>query len=195
MIKNNKNQVYEALVIVLILFILSFIIFSFLNDKNKLSNVDKDSLIVNFEKDKQITLKNILPVSDALGKEFDGHGSDDGIQGFLEFSVKNISDKKVSYQIFLTKNKGKSTEIAGDFIKLYFSDEKDNPLKGFDSNKIPTYNSLLFLENKPDSKLLFNDDIASGDEKKYKLRAWLSDLYAISASEESFEFRVEVKEY
>lgn len=195
MIKNNKKQVYGALVIVLILFILSFIIFSFLNDKNKLSNVDKDSLVVNFEKDNQITLKNILPVSDALGKEFDGHGSDDGIQGFLEFSVKNISNKKVSYQIFLTKNKSKSKEIAGDFIKLYFSDEKDNPLKGFDSNKIPTYNSLLFLENKPDCKLLFNDDIASGDEKKYKLRAWLSDLYAISASEESFEFRVEVKEY
>lgn len=194
MIRNNKKQVFFALLIVIGLFILSFIIIIFTNYKNKLSNTDKNSLVVNFKENNRVFLKNILPVSDTLGKAFDGNGSDEGIQGYLEIFVRNTSKKTVSYQIFLTRNKSKTKEIAGDFIKIYFSDEKNKPLKGFDSNKIPTYNSLLFLNNKPDCKLLFEDRIDSGDEKKYILRAWLSDLYAIASNEETFDFSVKVRE-
>lgn len=193
MVKNNKKQFYTALAIVLGLFILSFIIIFFTRDKNDLK-VNNNSLVVSFKKDNRIILKNILPVSDKLGKKFDGKGTDAGIQGFIEFSIKNVSDKTTFFEIYLTKNNNDSKEIAGDYVKVYLTDKTDKAVKEFDSNKIPSYSSLLILESIPGAKLLMQDKIEAGKEKSYKLRAWLSDLYAVSTDEEIFDFTIRVKE-
>lgn len=193
--KNNKDQLCTALLIVLGLFILSFIFFFLFNDViiDKSSKENQDVLEVNFLKDDKVTINNTLPVSDKLGKEFNGDGVAEGIQGYNKFSIKNTSKDKIKYEIYLTKNENNDTELSAKYVKLYLTDDKDLALKSFDRNKLPVFSSLMVLNDMPESFLLFKETLNSKEEKNFKLRVWLADTYAISKNMEKFSFTINVR--
>lgn len=193
--RNNKKQLYAALIIVLILFILSFVLFFLFSKFNIVNNskVNQDVLNINFTKSKKINLKNTLPVSDELGKSFDGTGVSEGLQGYNEFSIKNTSSSTIRYEIYLTKNQIKGTELSEKYIKLYLTDGNDLALKGFDNNKLPAFSSLMVLSDMPNGFLMFRGTLNSSEEKMFRLRVWLADTYAISKNEEKFSFNINVR--
>lgn len=194
MIKNNKKQIFVALVIVLCLFILSFVIMYLCNVGNQANHdINQDALEINFSQENKVLLNNILPVGDNLGKRFDGKGTEEGIQGYSEFELKNISEDKVNFEIYLTRKDTDTKCISENYIKCYLTDGADNALEGFHTNKIPTYKSLVVLNDKPNSKLLFKGNINSKSNLKFKLRVWLDDTYVISQNKESFEFTIGVR--
>lgn len=193
MLKNYKKQVFFALVIVLGLFVLSFFVMSYFSTDSLKNKVNQDVLHIDYKGKNRIVLKNIVPVGDKLGKTFDGKGTEDGVQGFLDFSIENTSNKEVYFEIFLTKKEFKGKMISEKFVKCFLTDTQDNVLNGFDSNSVPVYNSLLVLNDKPDSRLLLKNKLAAGEKKSFRLRNWLSDTYVISKESEQFIFDVSVR--
>lgn len=177
-----------AIAISIILFFVLIIIKFFYNTDDENYNIS-----VSYERSNSVEIKTILPLSDTLGKNYDGKKLQDGILGYVVFSVENLSNERSKYEIFITKSKYNDKEIRGRYIKFYLTDYNDIALDGFNNNKIPTYNNLYILSNKPDSKLLYTSYLEGGESKQFKLRVWLSDTYILSNEEYNFLFDVGVR--
>ena len=191
MLKKNKKQVVLALLIVLCVFLVSILFVFFYFNRGK--SEDKNQLVsTSFKESQTIILKNTLPISDELGRNIDGVGTEEGIQGYVVMSIQNNTDKDVNYDIYITK-KEIEKEIKENYIKLYLTDEADNPLEGYEQNSVPTYNDMFSLVDFPAARLLYNGSLKGRENRKVVLRAWLSDSYAVSNEEKSFTFDVNVR--
>ena len=98
----------------------------------------------------------------------------------------------VNYEIYIIKEYNKS-EIKGDYIIYYLSDDSNYLLKGYDSNILPSYKSLLSLSDKPYAKLLYSGSLSSEEKKNFILKTWVSDSYTISDNLEKFRVNVNIR--
>ena len=190
--KAYRRQVKLAFFIVFLLF-LFVAIFSFFYYRHKSLTDYSDLLDVSFQTSDVVVLKNTIPISDTLGRNIDGEHIDKGVQGYVDFTIKNKSNELISYDIILTKQVVEGEEIKDSFVKFYLTDYEDIPFSGFNGNYVPSFADLNYLSDKPSSKLLLSDQINKNEEKKYRLRVWLSDRYSISFTEESFSVDVDVR--
>ncbi len=192
MVKKDVRQLTLAIIVIVCLFAV-FIGFGFLFNKYKNTENKTYNLGVKFSDNRNVYLENTLPVTDKIGKELDGVSSTKSIQGFKEFSIENNYDKKINYQIYLKVKNSCENMIDEDFIKLYLTDTSNNPLSGFENNKLPTYSSISSLNDKPDSKLLYTGSINKNSISKFRLRVWVSDLYSVNRDKECFSFDIYVR--
>ncbi len=192
MVKKDVKQLTLAIIVIVCLFVV-FMGFGFLFDKYKSSENKTYNLGVKFSDNRNVYLENTLPVTDKIGKELDGVSSSMSLQGFKEFSIENNYDKKIDYQIYLKVKNSCENMIDEEYIKLYLTDTSNNPLSGFENNKLPTYSSISSLNDKPDSKLLYTGSINKNSISKFRLRVWVSDLYSINRDKECFSFDIYVK--
>lgn len=192
MVKKDVKQLTLAIIVIVCLFVV-FMGFGFLFDKYKSSDDKTYNLGVKFSDNRNVYLENTLPVTDKIGKELDGVSSSKSLQGFKEFSIENNYDKKIDYQIYLKVKNSCENMIDEEYIKLYLTDTSNNPLSGFENNKLPTYSSISSLNDKPDSKLLYTGSINKNSISKFRLRVWVSDLYSINRDKECFSFDIYVK--
>ncbi len=192
MVKKDVKQLTLAIIVIVCLFVV-FMGFGFLFDKYKSSENKTYNLSVKFSDNRNVYLENTLPVTDKIGKELDGVSSSKSLQGFKEFSIENNYDKKIDYQIYLKVKNSCENMIDEEYIKLYLTDNSNNPLSGFENNKLPTYSSISTLNDKPDSKLLYTGSINKNSISKFRLRVWVSDLYSINRDKECFSFDIYVK--
>lgn len=144
--------------------------------------------------DNVIHIKNDLPIGDELGKKISAEDIQDGLQGYLEFSIKETKGYKTKFEVYL-KKKNVVSEIDSNYIKLYLTNMNDKAVTGFDSNLIPSYKSLRVDSKSPTEKILYRGEINSLGEEKYKLRIWLSDASSIETEDKDFEFEIGVKTY
>ena len=135
---NLKSKRANKLVLISITLIVVFfvLIYSNYRKNNNPSIPDKDQLFIKYDDVDIIEIENKLPVADALGKKFNGEGTEDGVQGYLELSVKNITNKKVKYEVLGTKLPTDNMQISDNYIKIYLTNEDNSPLNGFDLNAI-----------------------------------------------------------
>jgi hypothetical protein len=140
-----------------------------------------------------IKLTNKLPISDEIGKSYTGKGMEDGIEGYSEFTIHNPNDKKVDFEIYVTKMDLEVDEIKSNYIKFYLTDEKNNPVNGFEQNKIKSYSDLYALSDKPGSRLVYRGSLVAGSTKKYILRSWVADTYILSKDLEGFNYDIDVR--
>ncbi len=192
MVKKDVRQLTLAIIVIVCLFAV-FMGFGFLFNKYKNTENKTYNLGVKFSDNRNVYLENTLPVTDKIGKELDGVSSTKSIQGFKEFSIENNYDKKINYQIYLKVKNSCENMIDEDFIKLYLTDTGNNPLSGFENNKLPTYSSISSLNDKPDSKLLYTGSINKNSISKFRLRVWVSDLYSVNRDKECFSFDIYVR--
>lgn len=185
MIFKDKKQIIIAFIIVVFFIILSVFITFMVKD-----GTDKNNLSISINS-KNINITNELPISDILGKKIE---ENDKNIGFATISIKNNNKINASYQIFVTKKESNKKQIKENYIKLYLCDSEGNEIKGFDSSLIPSYNDLRYLNDKPNSKLLYNGTIAGEDTEKLLLKVWVSDSYALSDEIENFTFDIGVRE-
>ena len=189
--KKYRSQLTISSIIVVILFLLLFLFSFFIFRKNNERNIKSHYYTSNV-----LRLKDLLPVSDSLGKKFTGHGTAEGVQGYVEFSISNISNRMASYEIYLTEHNSSDEsfqKIRGNYVKFYLTNEIDVPMKGFDKNVLPTYNDLGVLKDLPSGKLLYHGEIRGKTTEKYRLRVWLSDSYSIISTEKGKKFIVDVR--
>ncbi len=150
---------------------------------------------IRYELDDYITIKNKIPLSDAIAKKYDGSLIEDGTEGYIEFSILNEHDKMAIYEILLKKNKISPKEIPDSCIRLFLTDDRDMPMNGFDGNVLPLYRDLPYLVDQPSSKLLYSGILEGNSTHKFRLRAWYADHCAISGVPETFQFEVSVKNH
>ena len=190
-----KKDILKRIIIVLIIivFILFVMFLFFLRNQflPKRGSNQSDVKIV-YELDDFITVKNILPISDSIGKSYDGSVVQEGTQSLIDFSIVNSNSDLVVYDIYLTKNQISPREIKDNYVKVFLTDDRDPPLKGFDSNIIPVFSDLPYMSHKPSSKLLYSGVIEGNTTQYFRLRAWLSDSYSLSGLLETFQFDVGV---
>lgn len=192
MVKKDVKQLTLAIIVIVCLFVV-FIGSGFLFNRYKSTENKAYNLGVKFSDNRNVYLENTLPVTDKIGRELDGVNSSTGIYGFKEFSIENNYDKKVDYQIYLRVKNSCENIIDEDFIKLYLTDTNNNPLSGFENNKLPSYSSISSLNDKPDGKLLYTGSINKNSISKFRLRVWVSDLYSINRDKECFSFDIYVR--
>ena len=153
----------------------------------------KYTIDVKFDSNDIVQLTNKLPVSDEIGKSYNGTGIEKGIVEYKTFTITNSNESKVKYEIYLTKLENNIDDMRTGYIKLYLTDDKNNPLDGFETNKLKTYYELPALSDKITSRLLYSGYLVSGSSKKFILRSWVSDTYILSSKEEDFRYDIGVR--
>ena len=185
-----RKQVFISLFVVFFLFLLSFI-FAFFSNQNREKN--KKPLLVKFNSSKVIYFTNKLPISDALGKKIDNKDVESGIQGYVDFFVKNPNNFSVEYDIYLTKRDIQYNQIKSEYIKFYVTNSNNVPYNGYEKHKVPSYGELLYLSDKPNSRLLYHGFLNKNSSESFKIRSWLSDSYVIADNTEEFSVDVKVR--
>ena len=178
---------------ILSIFIIVVIVFMFIFiDHNK--NNTNSNVLVKFNDSDIITIDSKLTISDTLGKTLTNDTVENGVFGFLDFSVSNKTNRKVRYEINLIKQSVIGHVIKDNYIKLYLTDYNDNLYKNFSFNSlVPNYNQLSNSKRtSSNNKVLYTDELNSLEVKYYRLRVWLSDSYVVSSEKESFSFDVDV---
>ena len=188
----NDNRFFKAILIV-VLSLVTFLLVGaiiIIIDRYKTGSYKID---VRFNTSSVVQLTNKLPISDSIGKNYMGSGIEKGIAEYIEFTVSNPNKKKVKYEVYLTRDNNISNSIRSNYIKLYLTDSKDNPLDGFKTKRIKSYYDLYVFNNKPGSKLLYTGTLGAGKNKHLILRSWVADTYVLSDREETFGFSVSVR--
>lgn len=189
----NKTKDRSIIITLIILLIVSLAVAGYyIVDGAFFVSNDKGSVKVAFAGNNNIKLKNILAITDTFGKKLTGKGTREGIQGYLEFTIKEASSNNLKYEIYVIKNKSKN-EINDNYIKFYLTDEDDKPVKGFEKNVIPNYNSLRVAVDNPGNKILYRGKIDKNEEKNFKLRVWMSDSSPIDRDEKDYSIDIKVR--
>ena len=185
----SSKQVKKILLLVLFL----VVIIGVLIYGNYRSRVNNDQLFVRFESSDIIGIENKLPVSDSLGKKFNGVGTEEGVQGYLEFSITNKGKDKLYYEVIATKQAIEGKEISDKYIKLHLTNSDNDPLTGYDLNATPVFYNFPYLKDRTSSKLIYTGILMGNSKETLKLHMWLSDNYRVSMIPESFKVDIDVR--
>ena len=192
MMKRNKKEFLQSILIVLLsLMVFVLIIAGYIKiDEYKRSFY---RLNTKFDTSDIITVSNKLPLSSEVGRNYTGSGMEKDIEGYAVFSINNPNEKKVNYEIYITKKENQVNSIKSNYISLYLTDWDNNPYDGFDKNETVAYSDLYTLTDKPGSRLLYKGSLVSGGTKNFILRSWVSDNYVISDEEAMFSYDIDVR--
>lgn len=140
--------------------------------------------------DSYILLEDVIPISDKQGKELSGKGN------VFDFSVSSSykGANKIKYDIFTEPVE--SNTLDDKYIKVYLTDQNNNPIGDYDNNAVPVYSSLQKYNYNGNSKgrLLHSSYLtANNSNKKYRLRIWVSSDFTDGSSKKSFSFKVNVR--
>lgn len=194
MINKYRKQINIVLIVILFLVVVSSCVSMLLLKKQSILNprVLNEDLNVQFLTESNAVIENILPLSDEIGRDLSGSGTESGIQGFIEFSVHNTSDYTANYEVYLTQQVLDENTIRSDYIKVYLTDFDNNPFEDYVLS-VPTYSDLLALSDHLESRLLYSGKLSGGEEQSFRLRSWLSDNYALEDETLNFQYDVHVR--
>ena len=190
--KHDNKSVLKSISIVILFLVVFLIIIAIINKVDEY-NRRSYKLDTKFKTNDIVQINNRLPVSDTIGKSYPGTGVEKGIIEYKEFTISNPNPKEVKYEIYLTQMTTSLKNLRSSYIKLYLTDEKDNPVDGFNKKKIPSFYDLLSLNDKPSGRLLYKGSLKSSGSETFILRSWVSDTYMLSGDEEGFSFDIDVR--
>lgn len=150
-----------------------------------------------------INLTNALPMSDTNGKKLNGN------QEVFDFTVTGNYGEKgtVLYDVYATPY---DMTLSDKYVKVYVTDQNDNPVEGYEGEEIPTYNTLedySISASTTDTfttkgKLLYSSELTpEKNSDNLRIRVWLSSSYGSSENAEentpekslTFAFKVNVR--
>lgn len=182
MIRNSKyfGKNY-ILVFIGVIFVFLFVFFM-----PVIYNLDNNNDVRLIGNDNKISISNVLPLADVSGKNLNVDTINDKILNSLDFSIEGTGStkKSVDYEVYLIGNS--ENTINTSYVKVYLTDNEDNPFNLYASNVVPTYRDLRVSNTKADAKIIYAGSIKGGERKDFKLRVWLADNYFINDSEQQF---------
>ncbi|MCI8347551.1 MAG: hypothetical protein HFJ12_06385 [Bacilli bacterium] len=150
-----------------------------------------------------INLTNALPMSDTNGKKLNGD------QEVFDFTVTGNYGEKgtVLYDVYVTPY---DMTLSDKYVKIYVTDQHDNPVEGYDRDEVPTYNTLedySIPSSTKDTfttkgKLLYSSELTpERNSHDLRVRVWLSSSYGSSGNKDentpekslTFAFKVNVR--
>ena len=185
------NSVFKKFGLLIFMGILSLLILLFFVFRPK--KFDDSSISINYLNGSQeLVVSNSLPMTDVVGKSISLNNYKLGTTGYLEFEIKSNVEDRIKYEIYLTKLE-RQIEVPVKFVKVYLTDENNNPLEYFEESKIPTYYDLRLSDSDPSGKLIYSGYLKKNSSKKFVLRMWVADTYELTPEEIRFEAKLNVK--
>lgn len=185
------KQVILAFFVVVILS-LSYLFFLYMYKLSTTKNYNEDDLVISTKTINNIEINDSLPLSDKMAKSLDITDIYDGIEGYIEFSIKNKADSPVNYEIYAIKNEIEDG-IDERFVKIYLTDSEGKPVGTYDKSYAPTFYSLRFLNDLPAGRSIYKGTLDDHDTDKFILRTWVSDGYPYRTKEKKFSFSLDVR--
>lgn len=202
--KKSRKQVIISLVFVFLLIGavvgISYAVWSrtFRGEKDNSLTAASVSFSYTESNTNNISLTDTLPISDNNGKKLSGD------KETFDFTVSGNYGQtgNVLYDVYATPY---DMTLSDKYVKVYLTDQNDNPVKGYEKEEVPTYHLLEdYKENGSNtkSKLLYSSELTPTKKSEdLRLRVWLSSSYGESGAlegnnpEESltFAFKVNVK--
>ena len=181
----KKFRIVFLLIILVLILALVFFLPTFSSVDNVLS--------VSYLSEDKLHVSNLLPMTDVVGMKINADSNKVGVTGYLEFEVSSSIDRKVEYEIYLTKNDFE-LEVPPKFVKVYLTDENDVLIESVKSSKIPTYFDLKVSDINPSGRVLYSGNLKNKGSKKFKLRMWVADTYELTVDARNFSVNLNVKE-
>lgn len=191
----NKNEKKKELIIsiigVFLLFIvvvgISYAVWSktFLGTKENSINTGYVSFSYTESDTNVIKISNAVPISDANGKILSGE------EEMFDFSVSaNFAGvTSIDYEIYATPI---IQTIDSDYIKVYLTDQNDNPVGFYDDADVPTYSSLEDSSVEGSKTIYTSSLTSSGEVNDYRLRIWVASNFNVPNESQQFAFKVNV---
>lgn len=111
-----------------------------------------------------LELTKVKAVSDFYGKYL--------LNNYFDFEVELPEDGNTNIQYdIIVKDIG--NKIDGKYVKVYLTDQKNKPLKGFESS-VPVYSALT---DNLEGRIIYTSNLDGKENGKFRLRIWISDKY------------------
>lgn len=186
--KKKKNFYIGIVLIIIIAFLFCWLFFSKLMNKNSSIEFSYTQGVTN-----QLVLNNLLPINDSVGKTLKRTKEKDGVQSYFDFEVKNPSSfSNVKYEVYLVAKTG-INQINPNYVKVYLTDEKENSLVKYSRESVPVYSELRISANDIEGKQVYVGSLKKQENKKFRLRIWLSDAYVVTPETREFSIGIRVK--
>lgn len=193
--KNNKNNnrkeiaitTISLLILIVAVFGISYSIWTqtLTGTKENSINTGYVSFSYNESETNVISIQNAIPISDENGKKLTGN---DNTFDFT-LSAKFAGVSSIGYEIYATPVE---KTLDTNFVKVYLTDQNDNPVSGFDGT-VPTYEELTD-STEVGSKTIYKSSLTQSDKvEKFRLRVWISSDYNYSEESKRLSFKVNVK--
>lgn len=191
---NRKSEVFLSLIGVFILLLavlgISYAVWSksFKGTKENSLTTGNVSFTYSEAENSYILIENAIPISDRQGKKLNGE------RNVFDFNVSTTSSNTIKYDIF-AEPVGKNT-LPEKSLKIYLTDQKDNPVEGYNGETVPLYSDLknYNYNGNNKNKLIYSSHLTNGNKnKKYRLRIWLSSDSNNGENQLKFSFKVNVK--
>lgn len=188
--KKVKHMILSHKGLLFLILILAF--FVVINVYSYLLKKEPPKVLFNGQEEVKILSK--LPITDASAKDLDISNIQSDIIGYAEFSLELEAgaSEETQYEIYLTDITD-SDVFKYDYVKVYLTDENDNPYKQFEVNKVPSYTDMRISLSAPEKRILLAGTIKPSEVKKFKLRIWVADTYVLDNNEKEFKGRISVK--
>ena len=176
------------LIVFIVVVILVFFLMLWKENLDHKNNNTSIQVFSNYSSD--ISLRDGFPMNDTLGKNISFEEDNSTVQGYYEFEIN--SEEDTNYEIFAIE-KYYNRLIHPNYIKVYLTDENNNPIDGFDSLSVPTFYDLTVSSLNPAGRRLYYGHLKAGETKKYIFRSWVGDAYSISPVERNFGIKIFVE--
>lgn len=194
--KRNKKKLIVLSSFIVLLLVLSILgvtyaFYKYAKSGEIFNTLTTGSITFNYtEATPSLNLTNAYPVTDIVGKT---------TKAYFDFSVSGSIKGKatINYEIYLTP--GINNTLSGDYVKVYLTNNNDEPISGFDSEVIPVYNDLSISSSDETGKRLYLGTLTSENtndrEEHYRLRIWIANDYAEANAGKEFSVKVNVRAY
>lgn len=194
--KRNKKKLIVLSSFIVLLLVLSILgvtyaFYKYAKSGEIFNTLTTGSITFNYtEATPSLNLTNAYPVTDIVGKT---------TESYFDFSVSGSIKGKatINYEIYLTP--GINNTLSGDYVKVYLTDNNNEPISGFDSEVIPVYNDLSISSSDETGKRLYLGTLTSENtndrEEHYRLRIWIANDYAEANAGKEFSVKVNVRAY
>ena len=186
----EKEVIIKRLVIIIIIFcVIVATLYYIFNNFNFINKKSTSKIELISDGCDEITVNDNFPMTDEVGRTFTSN-KESRVQAFCKFEVK--SNESTKYSLYLS-DLDYDNSIHSNFIKVYLTDELENPVQGFDTISVPTFYNLRSSSFNPTDRVLFEGKLKSEESKKYILRVWVGDAYAVGTNVNTFSMKLHVE--
>lgn len=182
----------SAIILIALIIVIFFVIFYIMSTNNRIKNSDELIDIKINVNEENVSITDKFPMNDDLGKSIKYDFDNKEVQGYVEIEVTNDSASDTNFELFSIENEYENN-IHPNYIKMYLTDESNNPLDGYNNLSVPTYYNLRVSSLNPSGKRLYYGHLKAFEIKKFILRFWVGDAYSIHDSLNEFGIKLYAK--
>ncbi len=185
----KKQIFFTSIALVVICLLIMIFIFYLKDNKHEEVGILKNSLT---DENDTLELSGRLPLSDYVVKNKDILTFDEDVVDYVSFKVTS-EGYNGDFTIFVEDcNEDNEKAIEDGYIKVLVTDSNNNLLSTTANGPVNSIKKLKVYPNKLSKKIVYIDNIKSGMEKNYILKAWVDNTF-LADEEKNYCLKVSVE--